>query len=196
MTGAMEAPEGGIVAAVLAAGGSSRFGSDSKLVAQFRGEPMVSIAVNAALAAGCFDHVLVVTGAVDLSETLPAGVRTVFNEAWATGQASSVRAAADAARELGAAFVVIGLADQPFVKASAWHAVAMAPTDVPILVASYEGRRGNPVRLRHDVWDDLPEEGDEGARVLIRSNPGLVSTVACSGSAIDIDTQEDLDRWN
>ena len=192
----MEAPEGGIVAAVLAAGGSSRFGDDSKLVARFRGEPMVSKAVNAALAAGCFDHVLVVTGAVDLSGVLPAGVTTILNEAWATGQASSVRAATNAARDLGAAFVVIGLADQPFVEASAWLAVATGPADAPILVAAYEGRRGNPVRLRYDVWDELPEDGDEGARVLIRSKPGLVSEVACSGSAIDIDTQEDLDRWN
>ncbi len=185
-----------MVAAILAAGGSTRFGTGSKLIAHFRGEPLVSIAVRAALEAGCFDRVLVVTGAVDLSGVLPSGIVTIPNERWQTGQASSVRAAADAARGLGAESVVIGLGDQPFVDADAWRSVGTCPTDAPILVATYGGKRGNPVRLRNDVWEDLPQDGDEGARVLFRLRPELVSEVACSGSAIDIDTQEDLERWN
>ena len=192
----MEAKRNGVVAAILAAGGSTRFGTGSKLIANFRGEALVSIAVRAALEADCFDSVLVVTGAVDLSGVLPPGIVTIPNPLWQSGQASSVRAAAHAARDLGAQSVVIGLADQPFVDADAWRSLGTCSADAPILVATYEGKRGNPVRLRNDIWDDLPQDGDEGARVLFRLRPELVSEVACSGSAIDIDTQEDLDRWN
>jgi len=104
-----------------------------------------------------------------------------------------VQAGLEVARRLGATSVVIGLGDQPLVVADAWRAVAAATT--PIAVATYDGERGNPVKLDASVWSDLPTEGDHGARHLIRLRPELVSEVACAGSSADIDTQEDLDRW-
>ncbi len=181
---------------ILAAGGSSRFGAAPKQLAVFRGLPMVRIAVDAALASGSFEAVGVVSGAVDLAGVLPAGVRLLHNPDWADGQASSVQVALRWATELGVDAVVIGLGDQPMVVSEAWKLVAEAPPTFPILIATYEGQRGNPVRLASEVWDQLPASGDSGARAIVRLRPELAGEIPGPGTMVDIDTQEDFDRWN
>ncbi|HEX9259892.1 MAG TPA: nucleotidyltransferase family protein [Acidimicrobiales bacterium] len=180
-------------AVVLAAGGGSRFaGSEHKLRTSIDGRPLYRIALDAVLDAG-FETVFVVTGAVALD--LPSSVVEVPNPSWAEGQAGSVQAGVRAAAGEGATAVVVGLADQPFVPSEAWRLVA-ACTEKPICVATYQGHRGNPVRLHSSVWSLLPVTGDEGARTLIRLRADLVCEVACPGHPADIDTQEDLHRWS
>jgi molybdenum cofactor cytidylyltransferase len=185
-----------LAAAVLAAGGSSRFGPEPKLLAPFRGRALLTQAVEAALEAGVFDVVFVVEGAVDLAHEVPPGALLLHNPQWAEGQATSLAVAVHAARVGGFDALVVGLGDQPFVGPEAWRAVAVAPGPEPIVVATYEGERGNPVRLAREVWDQLPVSGDQGARVLMAGRPELVGEVACPGNAADIDTQEELDRWS
>ncbi|HEY1989114.1 MAG TPA: nucleotidyltransferase family protein [Acidimicrobiales bacterium] len=177
-------------AVLLCAGGSSRFGSPPKLLAPFRGRPLVTWALEHVIAAG-FDQTFVVVGPVDLSALLPGAV-VVDNPAWASGQAGSLRAGIAAAEEHGHEVVVIGLGDQPLVPAEAWSAVA--DTDSPIAVASFDGRRTPPARLARSVWGLLPEDGDVGARGLMAARPDLVVEVPCPGEALDIDTAADLLR--
>jgi molybdenum cofactor cytidylyltransferase len=183
-------------AAVLAAGAGSRFVSPDgthKLLAAWRRRPVVAWAVAAARDAG-LEHTWVVAGAVPLDGVLPGDVDILDNPRWAQGQATSLQVAVAAARSAGLDALVVGLGDQPGIPASAWRAVADATG--PVAVATYAGRRRNPVRLAAEVWDDLPVSGDEGARVLLRRRPELVSEVACLGHPGDIDTMEDLTRWN
>jgi CTP:molybdopterin cytidylyltransferase MocA len=180
-------------AVVLAAGEGSRFlGATHKLLAEFRGRPLWSWAVDAAIAAR-LDATYVVTGAIDLAVPAPAVV--VHNGDWATGQASSLHAGLAAATAGGHDVVVIGLADQPLIGPDAWQAVA-ASTATPVAMASFGGERRPPVRLAAEVWPRLPIHGDEGARALMRERPDLVSVVPCTGEAVDIDTLEDLERWS
>ncbi len=164
-----------------------------KLLAAFRGRPLVRWALEAALEAG-LDRTWVVTGAVELGDAVPSGVEVLHNPGWASGQASSLQVAVQAAGEAGLVAVVVGLGDQPMVPPGAWRAVADGPG--PIVVASYAGRRRNPVRLDREVWLELAAGGDEGARTLMRHRPELVREVACAGDPADIDTLEDLHRWN
>jgi CTP:molybdopterin cytidylyltransferase MocA len=159
-------------------------------LAPFRGRPLVTWALEHVIAAG-FDQTFVVVGPVDLSALLPGAV-VVDNPAWASGQAGSLRAGIAAAEEHGHEVVVIGLGDQPLVPAEAWSAVA--DTDSPIAVASFDGRRTPPARLARSVWGLLPEDGDVGARGLMAARPDLVVEVPCPGEALDIDTAADLLR--
>lgn len=180
-------------AVVLAAGGGVRFtGAGHKLRAPFRGRPLASWAIEAA--AGLAD-VIVVWGAVDLSDLLPDGAVAVENTRWAEGQATSLQAGIEEAGRRGHTAVVVGLADQPLIAPAAWVRVAEAAGG-PIAVATYGGRRGHPVRLDADVWPLLPTTGDEGARRLMRGRPELVVEVACAGEPADMDTAEDVARWS
>ncbi len=189
-------PDSTTYALVLAAGGGSRFsGSSHKLLATLHGRAVYEWAlesVHQAVQAGAVAGVIVVTGSEDLD--LPDWVVPAHNARWALGQASSLRVGIAAAAALGASAVVVGLADQPFVTPQAWRAIASATT--PIAIATYDGDRGHPVRLHQSVWNELADEGDQGARSLIVQRPELVGEVACQGSAADIDTMEDLLRWN
>lgn len=181
-----------VAAVLLAAGDGSRFaGSVPKLRAELRGRPLLTHALDAVLASG-FD-VIVVTGAVDVDDLLPDSVTVVHNPHWAEGQATSVRAGIVVADAAGHDAVVVGLGDQPFVTADAWRAVGQA--DAAIAVATYAGERGNPVRLRSDVWRLLPTVGDAVGRSLMASRPELVRPIRCAGNAADIDTMEDLQQW-
>ncbi len=92
--------------------------------------------------------------------------------------------------------MVVGLGDQPFIPGQTWAAIANAPAEQQIVVATYGGLRRNPVRIAAQLWDEIPRTGDEGARPLLRSRTELVHELPCNGDPADIDTVEDLLRWS
>lgn len=192
----------GCAAVLLAAGAGTRFrGGQHKLLSNLTipSENVTKTVFEHSLAhvrEADIGPVIVVTGAQDsaLRPELPSD-DLVFrhNKRWEEGQSTSVWVGIEAAKDLGYDRVVFGLADQPFVSPDAWRIVAGGLG--PITVATYSGRRRNPVAIDSTVWDLLPTDGDEGARTLMRVRPDLVSEVTCPGSPDDIDTEEDLRRW-
>ncbi|MBV9285087.1 MAG: nucleotidyltransferase family protein [Acidimicrobiia bacterium] len=172
---------------VLAAGGGSRFADGHKLLAPFRGRALVTWAAEAAEEAA-LDETIVVVGETPLTDVLPGSVTVVPNPEWADGIATSLWVALETVADFDA--VVVGLGDQPLVPASAWSLLAVSTS--PIAVATYGGRRRNPVRLARSIWPLLPRTGDEGARALMRAHPDLVAEVPCPGDPADVDTVGDL----
>jgi len=184
-------PPVGVV--LLAAGGGSRFGgAHHKLLTSVAGKTVFEWALQSALAAN-IGPVAVVWGSVELPRhEASEAVTYLHNTEWATGMASSVQSALHWANQRGLQSVVIGLGDQPCIPPSAWTAVAKSTS--PLAVATYAGVRANPVKLHAEFFALVPQTGDEGARSLLRSHPELVAEVPCSGSGIDVDHVEDIER--
>jgi molybdenum cofactor cytidylyltransferase len=183
------------LAVVLAAGAGTRFhGSSHKLRATIDGVSVLERAVANAKNAS-IGEVVVITGAEQFTDLLQ-NTDTIHNEAWESGQRSSVLCAIAEAERRGCDVLVIAAGDQPFVSPEDWRSVAT--DESPIAVATYGGRPATPVRLHKSVWglfQALDADPDAGARSLMRLHPELVSQVACKGSGVDIDTTEDLERW-
>jgi molybdenum cofactor cytidylyltransferase len=201
---AASSPARGTLAVLLAAGAGTRFiGPTHKLRALVRGRHVSAWALQSLLEASV-GPVLIVEGATaielpkDLSTAALESIATwgapthVHNPHWNSGLASSVQCAVAHAQALQVENIVFGLADQPCITAQAWRDVANATA--PLAVATYAGKRANPVKVHAELWAQLPSSGDEGARSLLRVHHQLVQEVACSGSALDVDTVDDLDR--
>lgn len=189
-------PDRRLVGVLLAGGSGSRFaGPTHKLVSDFRGRPLIEWGVSAIRAAGL--EPWVVWGFLaDQAPDLGADVVVLRNDNWRDGMATTLTVAIDRARAEGLCSITVGPADQPMIPAEAWRRVASSSSDAPVVVATYEGVRANPVRLDERVWDLLPRTGDRGARALIEARKDLVAQVACPGTPSDIDTLEDLRKWN
>jgi CTP:molybdopterin cytidylyltransferase MocA len=187
----------GVSAIVLAAGGGSRFGG-GKLLAELGGRPIIE-AVFDNLREAPVDEIIAIVGAdaERLREICERyGVRMVANEEWERGQSTSVLAGL---RACGGEAAVVLLGDQPFIGAEAvGRLLAAFAEGAKVAVATYGGKRRNPVLFSREVWPVLEAElvGDEGARSVLRRHPELVVEVPCEGAGdpTDVDTREDLRR--
>jgi molybdenum cofactor cytidylyltransferase len=184
---------------VLAAGRGSRLGgSTPKPLLEFRGRPLVAWALEAAQASGCAPVVLVVGHkAGRIAAAAPQGVSVTPARRWRKGISRSLRAALlelEGWTQVQA--VCVGLADQPLIGPEAYRRLAAAhAAGAELAVATYGGQRGNPVLLARSLWVAARElDGDEGARVLMRTHTPV--EVACDGTGdpSDVDTLEDLKR--
>jgi len=182
---------------VLAAGGSTRFGSPKQLVIR-DGEPLVRRAAKAALDAGA-QPVMVVLGA-DAPIVAPElsklrHVRTVINTHWESGLASSLSTGLRALMEIaGCDAVLVTLADQPNVDAAALKKlIAAFDSEHRIVASAYSGTIGVPAIFGSEHVADLMRlTGDNGAGQWLRIHPDKVTTVALPEAEVDIDTEEDV----
>jgi molybdenum cofactor cytidylyltransferase len=177
---------------ILAAGAGTRFGEQTKQLADLRGKPLLQHAVDAMNAA--LDRAVVVLGhdagairaAVDFG---PAQV--VLCEDWARGQGFSLRAGVAALADAG--IVAITLGDQPFITPAVITEAIAQLGDADALRAVYDGRPGHPVVLGPPVLAAVPElDGDAGARELLARFRVRRWEAGHLASATDIDTQEEL----
>jgi len=181
-------------AVVLAAGGSTRFGSPKQLV-RFQGKLLLHRVLAAAAEVAAPVTLVLGAQAAEIAAIVPSGRATVLvNRDWEEGIASSLRTAV---RALPGACdgVLILLADQPLVAAASLSPLAAAWRRSPrqIVASRYSGVVGVPAIFPRWCFTDLCDlRGDQGARALISRYPNHVQALPHPEAAVDIDQPEDL----
>ena len=194
------ATEARFAAIVLAAGSASRFGG-GKLLADWNGAPLLHAALAVARAAPVQD-VVVVTGAdpeavSDAVRRFDPSIRVIHAPDHAEGMAASLRAGIAAlGADIRAVFVFLG--DMPRVPLAVLSPLAEAIRQgAPAAAPVFQGRRGNPVVLSRDLFDQIAGlRGDVGARVILDSlGPALTLVMSPDdGILFDVDTRADLQK--
>jgi molybdenum cofactor cytidylyltransferase len=187
-----------IAAVVLAAGMSSRMGSN-KLMAELAGKPLVRHAVEAAFASAA-RPVIVVTGNEEAKvRAALAGLDASFvnNSDFAKGLSTSLKVGIAAVpANCDGALILLG--DMPGVSAALIDKLIASfdpGEDRAICVATRNGKHGNPVLWARRFFEEIASiEGDVGAKALVGAYGELVREVEAADDAplIDIDTSEAL----
>jgi molybdenum cofactor cytidylyltransferase len=187
-----------VAAIVLAAGRSSRMGSN-KLLAPAGGKPLVRHSVEAAVkSAASATYVITGNEAKEVAATLAdLPVTLVNNPDYTKGLSSSLKRAVKALpASFDAAVVVLG--DMPGVTTQLIDRLIAAfdPAEGRgICVATRHGKRGNPVLWAKRFFPEMDAlEGDVGAKYLMTQHSESVCEVEADddGPLIDIDTPEAL----
>ncbi|HEY5635799.1 MAG TPA: nucleotidyltransferase family protein [Burkholderiales bacterium] len=183
------------VAILLAAGSSTRFGSDKLVHALPHG---VAVAVQAARhLKAVLPRVIAVVRAADGDTARALAAEGCEVVVCANAQAGRGASLACGVRAAGAAEAyLVALGDMPFIRPSSIVALREALEAGAAIVAPYfRTRRGHPVGLAGRFRAELEAlEGDEGARRLIALNEAALVKVPVGDPGVirDIDTPADV----
>ena len=183
-----------IAGLLLAAGRSSRFGSD-KLCAKLNGRAVVRLSIGA-LASTDAVYVVIPPGADALMQALSRlDAHFVVNLGRDEGIASSIRAGIEALPAETEA-VVIALGDQPLVPPSLVETLVARWREggADAVAPMYRNGQGNPVLFARSVFPELLAlKGDHGARSVVYALGDRVVHVPAEGDIpVDIDTPDVL----
>ncbi|MFJ4066747.1 NTP transferase domain-containing protein [Pseudomonas sp. NPDC089996] len=184
-----------VVALVLAAGSSVRFGADKRRALMADGRSLLIHSVERACAA--FDDVRVVLRDGERGEELglPAACRVIASADFAQGLGHSLAAGAASLADSKAQAVAILLGDMPWVESATLGLLAREACRSTIVLPCHAGQQGHPVLFGRDFWPALSQlAGDEGARSVVRAHPDRCVRLAVEDAGVlrDVDTPDAL----
>jgi molybdenum cofactor cytidylyltransferase len=136
-------------------------------------------------------------GKTVLARTLDAvrasGLRWHLEDAGHPGMGDTIAAAVRATRHAPGWMVLP--ADLPLVQPETLLKIARTPMVAQVLVPTFEGQRGHPVRFAPACGDALANlKGNSGAALVFTARAAMKMIVDDIGCVFDIDTLDDLQR--
>ena len=185
-----------IAAVLLAAGMSSRFGEDDKLMADLRGKPVAAHTLET-VASMAFAELVAVVRPIDVAPVLHRkldrrGYTLIVHDRPDDGISGSIVRAVQHLMPMNSVRgILICLADMPDVPQSHYNRICLAAEDIRSVVASTDGFSSSPPAFigRKHFPELLRLRGDQGARALLSHGLQIDTSV---GILHDIDTPEDL----
>jgi molybdenum cofactor cytidylyltransferase len=192
-----------ISAILLAAGLSSRMGRPKSLL-PWGGTTVLGQIVSTFASAGINEMIVITGGAreqvetlvVELAEDFP--VRAVFNPDYEQGEMLSSIQAGLAALEPGTSAALIGLGDQPQVRAETVKNIcaAFVKSRSPLVIPSFQNHRGHPWLAAARLWPEIQAlPFSTTPRHFLSAHSDQVEYVLADQSILqDLDTPQDYVR--
>lgn len=181
---------------ILAAGESKRMGQPKMLLPW--GKSTILQTVIATFQAAGLTDILVVTGGArrQVEGLIGRSVQTIFNKGYASGEMLSSLQAGLRVKMTEARAALIALGDQPQVQPRSIQHILQEykRTNAPLIVPSYQMRRGHPWLVARGLWDEiLNMRAPESPREFLNRHAGDIHYVELDTPTTlqDLDTPED-----
>jgi molybdenum cofactor cytidylyltransferase len=191
--------EGPVAGILLAAGTSSRMGSN-KMLFELEGESVLRRAARRALAAGLSPLVVVLGHQADLAKRELDGLpcQWVLNPLYEQGINSSLKAGVRAVQDLGAKSAMVMLADMPYVTTEMITSMLsrFRASTAPLAISDYAGVNAPPMVYDQSLFAELlAMEGEGCGRQVVKRHKPEAEVLPWPESALqDLDVSEDYER--
>lgn len=186
-----------VIALVLAAGFSRRFGADKRRGKMADGRGLLQATLQQALAA--YSKVFVVLREEDDPNLLgvPENVQVISSHNAERGLGATLADGVSvlSAKNVEAKGLAVLLGDMPWIAQSTHHRLIEKISSDSILRPVYRGIGGHPVLFGRDFWAALQLlDGDTGARSVLKTQPQVCIDVELNDPSIiiDVDSPDDL----
>jgi molybdenum cofactor cytidylyltransferase len=191
--------EGPVAGILLAAGLSSRMGSN-KMLFELEGESVLRRAARRALAAGLSPLVVVLGHESDRARRELDGLscQWVLNPLYEQGINSSLKAGVRTVRDLGAKAALVMLADMPFVTREMIAAMIarFRASTAPLAISDYASVNAPPMVYDQSLFAELlAMEGEGCGRQVVKRHKHEAEVLPWPEAALaDLDVPEDYER--
>jgi molybdenum cofactor cytidylyltransferase len=195
-----------ITAIILAAGKSTRMGQN-KLLLPWKNITVIEYVVSVFINAG-IENIVVVTGGEHervekaiLKHSQNGPVHSVYNELHESGEMlSSIQCGLRYLTEKAIGAAMIGLGDQPQAEVRSVRVIkdAYLQTKSPLVVPSFQMRRGHPWLVARSFWDEILQmQPPQTPRHFLNRHAEKIHYVATDTSSVlaDLDTPEDYHTY-